>query len=262
MKSHYDRQQCWLSTKKISETLPIPPMSIKSIYDPNFVPTRKFDITHIFVVDNDTLDCGLLLKKNNNLNPVVLNMANNFFPGGCVDIGCNAQEESLFRRTNYYKTLTIDNYPLNKDEAIYSKDVLVFKENENNGWIVTEPEKMSFIACAAIRNPEIILQEDKMIINAKYKNIDDVEIMKNKIRLILQIAYKNNHDSVVLSAFGCGAFYNPTHNLALIMKDVLREYDGLFKVVYIAILSNFDKNTNYNFDKTNNYDVFKHVFNS
>jgi uncharacterized protein (TIGR02452 family) len=51
----------------------------------------------------DLLDAGC--------NPVVLNLADILVPGGCVESGSGAQEESIFRRSNYCKTLIEELYP-------------------------------------------------------------------------------------------------------------------------------------------------------
>ena len=124
MKTFNDRIQCWESTKKMCEQIDNPPISIKYEFNNNFIFRKKYK-THIFVVNYDSLDCGITLKEFK-FNPVVLNMADTNFPGGCVDLGSGAQEESLFRRTNYFKTLNLTSsnhlYPLTENEAIYSKD--------------------------------------------------------------------------------------------------------------------------------------------
>jgi hypothetical protein len=76
------------------------------------------------------------------------------------------------------------------------------------------------------------------------------------------LAYLYGHDAVVLSAFGCGAYKNPSYAVAKIMKEVINEYDGLFEVIYIAILANFNCNGYIvkRFDKYDNLKIFKDVF--
>src|SRR5579885_3259113 len=64
--------------------------------------------------------------------PLVLNMASDYKPGGGVEKGSTAQEESLFRRTNYAYTLTRNFYPLKANEIVYSPDVTVFKDEKHN----------------------------------------------------------------------------------------------------------------------------------
>ena len=56
------------------------------------------------VVDEDTLDLAETYLKEG-LRPAALNLANAYQPGGGVEQGCSAQEESIFRRTNYHQAI-------------------------------------------------------------------------------------------------------------------------------------------------------------
>lgn len=47
------------------------------------------------------------------------------------------------------------------------------------------------------------------------------ELTKRKVRTMLRIARSNGHDSIVLSAFGCGAFRNPPREIAGIFQEVI-----------------------------------------
>jgi uncharacterized protein (TIGR02452 family) len=51
---------------------------------------------------------------------------------------------------------------------------------------------------------------------------------------------KYSHDSLVLSAFGCGAFANPLHHIASLFKEVLieDEFAGRFKLVVFSVIDN------------------------
>jgi hypothetical protein len=63
--------------------------------------------TVIKVVEGDCLDVALLLKNKFQLNPIVLNMADEKIPGGGYKYGAGAQEEGLHRRTNLYQHLDV-----------------------------------------------------------------------------------------------------------------------------------------------------------
>jgi len=58
------------------------------------------------------------------------------------------------------------------------------------------------------------------------------------MRIIFHIALVNGHDSIVLSAMGCGAFKNPPRHIALLFKEVMQEeaYIGKFKYLVFAII--------------------------
>jgi uncharacterized protein (TIGR02452 family) len=70
-----------------------------------------------------------------------------------------------------------------------------------------------------------------------------VEPTKEKIRTILRIAGKYRHDSLVLSAFGGGAFGNPPHHIAAMFREVFSEdeFSRQFKVVVFSIIN--DRNS-------------------
>lgn len=195
--------------------------------------SKMYNKTKVEVVEGDCLDIAMrYVNKGNNL--VVLNMADYDNPGGTVIAGGGAQEEELFRRTNYCKTLTRSFYPIKGVQAIYSPEVYVFKHGENNRYMLMDnPVKMNFIACPAPKGSQ---------------NINIQETL-DKIRLILNIAYVNNNQIVVLSAWGCGAFSCNPNIIADLFKQVLKEYNGVFKEIIFAIKKGY------------NYEIFKSVLN-
>lgn len=97
--------------------------SEKVMYSPDCneppTPTHNMQID-LSVVNADAIESALTLE-----NPLVLNLASR--PGGGVRAGALAQEEELFRRTAYHKTLHLETgfYPLNEDEVVYSPNVPV-----------------------------------------------------------------------------------------------------------------------------------------
>lgn len=62
--------------------------------------------------------------------------------------------------------------------------------------------------------------------------------MKQKMRDMFRTAYREGHDSVLLGAFGCGAFENDPELVAQLYKEVLSEteFAGLFKRVAFGII--------------------------
>ena len=78
-------------------------------------------------------------------------MANPDHPGGGVEHGCIAQEESLFRRSNYHLTLKSEIYPsplypIELDELIYSPNVHIKSETQEGLYL-------DFVASAALAYP-------------------------------------------------------------------------------------------------------------
>lgn len=186
----------WRDTKDYADCLPPPPKSQKFRWAANDQWNRPSVGMKVSVQDNDCLvACKHLLDAGHN--PVVLNLADILVPGGCVESGSGAQEESIFRRSNYVRTLTQDLYPLQPDEAVYSENVSVFRAPESQGHVfLTEPYNTSFIACPGLYRPQV---DNSGRLAAKM-----VQQLEQKLDLVLKLAACFGHDSVVLGAMGCG----------------------------------------------------------
>ena len=200
--------------------------------------------TKIEVVNNDSLyEAENLVKMG--LNPCVLNMASFHTPGGGVTRGSSAQEENIFRRTNIFKSLyqfsnigtdfgvgqREERYPLDYNfGGIYTPNVTVFKGSEDTEYSALEkPFEVGVVSVAAVKNPRC--ENGKLVPWV-------VDTLKNKIRQIFDIALENGHDSLVLSAFGCGAYKTPPTEMARLFHEVLssENYKNAFKVIHFAII--------------------------
>ena len=228
--------------------------------------------TKISVIQGDCLEVAELLVKSG-LNPAVLNMASGSKPGGGVRHGAGAQEENLFRRTNLFLSMyqfatyaeeygikrNEKQYPLNrKTGGVYSPNITVFRSSESTGYeLLNEPFKISVISVAAINSPD--LEE----IDGKIKIAEHlIEHEKEKIRTILRIGINFNHDSLVLSAFGCGAYKTPPKHMAELFKEVFEEdeFKNHFKLIVFAIIEDHNAGRGHN-PEGNLYPFFK-VFNN
>jgi uncharacterized protein (TIGR02452 family) len=222
--------------------------SIKYKYIKSHHNTKKYN-TQIKIYNMDTLDCAIMLKSNNDYNICILNMANPYCAGGGVENGAIAQEESLFRRSNYFQTLNKRLYPIKENELIYSPIVDVSRKSEKELFTYYEKSyQFAFIASCAPIDPYIEIQT--------YQNY--YQLMYQKICHILDVAEMNGHDCVILGALGCGAFNNPPYIVADIFKDVLPLYNGCFKEIAFAILKGMRSEDGVygKDDKPDNYDIF------
>ncbi|RUP51237.1 hypothetical protein BC936DRAFT_149280 [Jimgerdemannia flammicorona] len=116
-----------------------------------------YNHTSVSVIKEDCLLAALSMKKKG-LRPVVLNMASATSPGGGYRKGDGAQEENIFRRSNYFLSLDdpinprCPTYPMAEFGGIYTPDVTVFRDSEDSGYAFRqEPFTMDFIAVAAYR---------------------------------------------------------------------------------------------------------------
>lgn len=189
----------------------------------------------IDVVNNDTLVvCNDLLEKGY-LDVLALNLCSDYVPGGGVEHGSMAQEEELFRRSNYYLSLDRKFYPMKSDEVLYSDSVLVFKDTEYKE--LEKPFKVSFVAAFAIRHPEVTLKNGENVMNER-----DINITRERIENIFLTAIKYKHTSIVLGAIGCGVFGNPPNEIAKIYNECIMKYGKYFRIIVFAIKSVRDEN--------------------
>ena len=210
------------------------------------------------VVEVQNIDClyaGAQLKEQG-YNPAVLNMASRRNPGGGVVTGAGAQEETLFRRTNLFRSLyqfapyaerygikqSHYQYPLDRNfGGVYTPDAIYFRDSEQKGYaLLDNPVSLSFISVAGMNRPDLTADG---IIAAHH-----VEPIKNKIRTIFRIGLAHGHDSLVLGALGCGAFRNPPRHVARLFHEVMDEleFKNKYRRIVFAILDDHNARQSHN----------------
>lgn len=211
----------------------------------------------VMVEMNDCLVAAQRLVSNG-YNPALLNFASAGHPGGGVETGARAQEETICRRSALtrsiyafdpkyaakygYEHKTGNNYPLDNLDfsAVYSPAVTVFKEGLECT-PMENPYQVAVITCAALNlNGKYSLKltaDGHMPEQAK-------AITRNKVRAIFRIALTHGHDSLVLGAFGCGAFKNPPAEIAAIFHEILEEpeFKNKFRLVTFSIIEDHNSN--------------------
>lgn len=200
----------------------------------------QYDEAIVEIENKDTVQTVLDVIRDG-YRPLVLNMANHRTPGGGFLSGAIAQEEHLFRCTNYFRTLTEGLYPMASDEVIYSPKVHIMKDE--NYTDLLEPVAAGFIAVAAIQRPSVTRQGG--LCPRAY------ELTKRKVEMIYQTGAIGKYDCLVLGALGCGAFYNPPRSIARIFAEVTAEYADRFKKIVFAIKCDEDNH---------NCDIFQRTF--
>jgi uncharacterized protein (TIGR02452 family) len=167
-------------------------------------------------------------------NVVSLNFAAATNPGGGFLTGARAQEEYLCRSSALF--LSIKDSPMYayhrreghkrySDAMIYSPDVPVFRDDAHG--LLPKPYLASFITSAAPLTKHLHPEELVHI----------PEILRTRILKILTVAQAHGHDSLVLGAWGCGAFGNDGHQVSAFFKQTLEEdFKGAFKEVTFAIV--------------------------
>lgn len=230
--SKLDRVDVWKATVEFCKdtTMFVPARKSVKLNHIDMNCSQLYPQTTVHVVNTDTINATITLY-NKGYRPLLLNMSDDKVPGGCVASGSPAQEENLFRRSNYFMHLTDEFYPIEGCSVVYSPGVIVFKEDEASLYkVMSKPRRVDIIACPALRFPQI--EKDFKTLSNK----DEISLMLEKIRMIFKTAYIYGHDSLVLSAHGCEAWGDPPEHISKLYAQAIEEYKGCFKYIIFAVL--------------------------
>ena len=196
-------------------------------------------------------------------NPAILNLASAGRPGGGYDRGKQAQEESLCHCSNLslalyqygsparMKCITESGVPLRKAGypldmnfgGVYVPDVTFFRNTRSKYFTYKEtPFKCDVITVAALsfsgRSEFARACEQEYRAPEGGFTPDGTEIMLNKIRTIFRMGVEHGNDSLILGAFGCGAYKLPSEHVAPLFRQVMNEpeFAGKFRLLVFAIL--------------------------
>lgn len=246
---------------------------------------EKYDTSKINVLNIDCISLSLNLKDKR---PLLLNLANKSSIGGGWLHGAIAQEEDIFRCTNYFKlydyTNIIDTDPVKYTQAyfnskdviplrgvIYTPQVTIFRDKN---YKILSKNNYTNIDCLASyafnltpnfadEYDENLRQEYMRLANDALSKLnqgaDIFNLLDNKyvydtyqkILNILKIAIIKKHKVLILGALGCGAFSNSNILIAKLFKYILLDlkFKYLFSEIYFSVL---DKNPN----QDSNFTVF------
>lgn len=208
------------------------------------------DVANIIVTKKRTFEAAEAYK---NQHVAVHNFASASNPGGGVTKGANAQEECLCRCSGLYFCLNTpamwDGFykphrdahdPIHNDDIIYTPGVTVFKTDTATPQLLPEAEwyDVDVITCAApnLRNqPSNRYNSGDGNRQIKMKDNELLVLHEKKLRRILEVALSEGCETIILGAFGCGAFQNNPEVVALANRNVIKEYLHAFKNVEFAV---------------------------
>jgi len=197
----------------------------------------------ITVVDSTTENA--VFKFHNGIVPCVLNFASFTRPGGGFIKGAIAQEEALCHVSNLYNVLLAFKDKYDENYCMRSFDTGLYEN-----WAIYSPTiyfkvgnfeaYANVITCPA---PNYTVYRKNSDNNQLYN-----EVLRSRIKYVLDIARDNEQKVLILGAFGCGVFGNDPTLVASIFKELLKSYK--FEKVIFAIPDNGN----------GNYVAFKKVF--
>lgn len=200
---------------------------------------RKHIETNAILVDMDTVSALSAYAEGRT---AVLNFASYRHPGGGFMTGAMAQEEALCHESFLYDVLepfdgTVYEYNRNHvndclyaNRGLYSPDV-VFMHGDKT---VTA----DVISVAAPNR--------RTALNHGITERQNSDVLKSRIRFVLDIAGNNEIDTLILGAYGCGAFGQDPREVAGIFGQLLTDGCAWFRNAVFAIP-----------DTNANYDIFR-----
>ena len=189
--------------------------------------------THIEVVNETTLAAVQRLCSAGH-DPVALNFASATHPGGGFLSGARAQEEYLARSSGLYACLQMHpmygyhrarHDTLYTDYVIYSPAVPVLRADD--GTLLETPYTVGIITSPAVNAAALPPERHAEIGPAMWQ----------RILKVLAAGIVHGHDSIVLGAWGCGAFGNDGMEIARLFRQALEEnFRGAYGRVIFAVL--------------------------
>ncbi len=152
----------------------------------------------------------------------------------------------MHRRSNLYEILEGEpshslikerswKYPLHEFGGIYTKNCVVFRGSEMQGYpFLQEAQTLDIITVAAYARPPLVMNSSNGELEMKKEVLENT---KRKIKAMLNMCLDNQCVDVVLSAFGCGAFSNNPRQIATLFKEVIAsDFANKFRSIYFAII--------------------------
>jgi uncharacterized protein (TIGR02452 family) len=182
-------------------------------------------------------------------NPLCLNFASAKNPGGGFISGSQAQEECLARASGLHKSLAsqMTYYDVNRSHTsalytnhiIYSPCVPVFRSDDDT--LIAEPYFLSVVTSPAVNAGAVRKNEPS--------NVQAIQsTMETRIRSVLAVARKHDHNAIVLGAWGCGVFGNDPTDIAQWFALALRDdsrFIGAFDRIVFGVLDFADNTPTY-----------------
>ena len=188
----------------------------------------------------DSLETFESVRVNGKGKTIALNFANAYHVGGGFLNGATAQEENLCRLSTLYASISSDKakevyehnkttgMPTGSDYILISPTVAIFRDTDHS--FLDKPIITSIVTSAA---PD--MRDDA----ADLTREQAAELMREKIKNVIAVCAAENADTLVLGAWGCGAFGHNPKTVAGLFREVLfdRGYKNYFDRVVFSVYS-------------------------
>lgn len=185
---------------------------------------KRYENTDISIIAKDSVSA---VFECSNGKTCLLNFASFTTPGGGFMRGSIAQEEAICHESILYPVLNHmhDTYNKNRydtnhglyyNRGLYSPNVIFIRNQDT--------KQADVITCAA---------PNKNAMQAT--NQENLEALSSRIEFVLKMAADNQVETLILGAFGCGAFGQDAGIVSVFFMELLKKYNGVFQNVIFAI---------------------------
>ena len=249
-----DTEKLCMNNEKLKEAIKRSTAGQKLILEKDNVPEQKKDLykeaAKVIVSKKRSYEAAENYKG---CKVAVHNFASASNPGGGVVRGASAQEECLCRCSDLYFCLNIremwDGFyqphrdardPIHNDDIIYTPAVTVFKTDTADPVLMPESDwyDVDVITCAAPNLREDPSNPYNSGDGSRQAMISDEDLQavhEKRLRRMLETALMNGRDTIILGAFGCGAFRNDPEVVAAASLNVIKDYLYAFKNIEFAV---------------------------
>ena len=178
----------------------------------------------------------------------VLNMANAYVPGGAYVEGAVAQEENMYRRTDCHYYIGPEEFDEESDayrpamtRLLCAQEGRVYLDTTNPRICIrgAEDRTRADLGYPWLPADEVfpfyeLRASAQDLRNGSAFCVDDA---RRRVAAQLDTLSEQGVRHVVLGAFGCGAFRNPTEQVAQLYKEEIAARESHFEVIAFAIFS-------------------------
>ena len=259
-----DTEKLCMNNEKLKEAIKRSTAGQKLIPEKDSIPEQKKDLykeaAKVIVSKKRSYEAAENYKG---CKVAVHNFASASNPGGGVVRGASAQEECLCRCSDLYFCLNIremwDGFyqphrdardPIHNDDIIYTPAVTVFKTDTADPVLMPESDwyDVDVITCAAPNLREDPSNPYNSGDGSRQAMISDEDLQavhEKRLRRMLETALMNGRDTIILGAFGCGAFRNDPEVVAAANFNVIKDYLYAFKNIEFAVFCSPRDERNY-----------------
>lgn len=209
---------------------------------------HKAPIGEVLVVPGDWGEVTLALTKEYGTCFAVLNMANAHVPGGGYVEGMVAQEENMYRRTDCHFSIgaeaydeTRDRYRPHMTHLLEARDNRVYLDRQQPRVCLRGPEDRNRgdLGYAWLPDDSVFPFFELRASAQDLRGGVPFSRDEGRKRIAAQLDTLREGDVryAVLGAFGCGAFENPSKEVARIYREEIEKRRGDFALIAFAIFA-------------------------